>query len=62
MISVLEKGNHAVLSELSGREGDDILIRGHETYTGITILVVNSLKYFQILHLLRLQVTYDAQT
>ena len=34
---VHEKGDHAVLSELSG-SGDDILIRGHELYTGLTIL------------------------
>lgn len=37
---VHEKGDHAVLSELSGR-GDDILIRGHEMYTGLTILKVS---------------------
>lgn len=39
LLCVHEKGDHAVLSELSGR-GDDILIRGHEMYTGLTILKV----------------------
>lgn len=43
----------ALLSEFSERR-DTFLMENHATYTGITILVVNILKYFQILHLFRL--------
>lgn len=60
MIKVREKGNDAVLSELSGR-GDDLLIRTHEMYAGITTLGVHIFKCFQILHLFRVQVTYDTR-
>ena len=41
----------ALLSEFSERR-DAFLMENHVTYTGITILVVDILKYFQILHFL----------